>query len=289
MQTNSQKLQTHTLYIVATPIGNLADISARALDVLAQVDWIAAEDTRHSQKLLQHFGINKPLISLHEHNEQQKSQMLLEKLQAGETGALISDAGTPLISDPGFVLVKELRANNINVSPIPGASAMIAALSVAGLPTDSFSFYGFLPSKNAKREAFLQELKQLSPTMVFYESPHRILESLESLVAVFGERQAMAGREMTKKFEQFVAGSLVEILEYFQANQDKVLGEFVLVVEGNNSQPDLVAAETAWIPLIEALLKQNLPVKQISEIVADYFGVKKNQVYSVVQSIKDFT
>lgn len=289
MQTNSQKLQTHTLYIVATPIGNLADISARALDVLAQVDWIAAEDTRHSQKLLQHFGINKPLISLHEHNEQQKSQMLLEKLQAGETGALISDAGTPLISDPGFVLVKELRANNINVSPIPGASAMIAALSVAGLPTDSFSFYGFLPAKNAKREAFLQELKQLSPTMVFYESPHRILESLESLVAVFGERQAMAGREMTKKFEQFVAGSLVEILEYFQANQDKVLGEFVLVVEGNNSQPDLVAAETAWIPLIEVLLKQNLPVKQISEIVSDYFGVKKNQVYSVVQSIKDFT
>lgn len=289
MQTNSQKLQTHTLYIVATPIGNLADISARALDVLAQVDWIAAEDTRHSQKLLQHFGINKPLISLHEHNEQQKSQMLLEKLQAGETGALISDAGTPLISDPGFVLVKELRANNINVSPIPGASAMIAALSVAGLPTDSFSFYGFLPAKNAKREAFLQELKQLSPTMVFYESPHRILESLESLVAVFGERQAMAGREMTKKFEQFVAGSLVEILEYFQANQDKVLGEFVLVVEGNKPQPDLVVAETAWIPLIEVLLKQNLPVKQISEIVADYFGVKKNQVYSVVQSIKDFT
>lgn len=287
MQTNSQKLQTHTLYVVATPIGNLGDISARALDVLAQVDWIAAEDTRHSQKLLQHFAINKPLISLHEHNEQQKSQLLLAKLEAGETGALISDAGTPLISDPGFVLVKELRAKNINISPIPGASAMIAALSVAGLPTDSFSFYGFLPAKNAKREAVLRDLKGLAPTMVFYESPHRVLDSLASLVAVFGERQAMAGREMTKKFEQFVAGSLSEILEYFQTNSDKVLGEFVLVVEGSKPQPGLVAEEAAWIPLIEILLRQNLPVKQVAEIVAEFFGAKKNQLYGLVQSIKD--
>lgn len=281
-----QTIEKGTLYIVATPIGNLGDISQRAIDVLTQVDWVAAEDTRHSQKLLQHLGVQAKLISLHDHNEKMRADDLLVRLQAGEAGALISDAGTPLISDPGYHLVKTLRDRNLMVRPIPGASAMTSALSVAGLPTDRFSFEGFLPAKSQKRLNQLQALALETRTMVFYESPHRILESLAALAEALGsERAMMAGREMTKQFEQFVSGTIKEVMDYFSSHPDKVRGEFVLVVSG---APELQAAEASeWDGLIHILLAQGLPVKQISEIVAQYYQVKKNTVYPRVQALKE--
>lgn len=274
-----------TLYIVATPIGNLKDITYRAVEVLGAVDWIAAEDTRHTQKLLQALGISKPLLSLHDHNEQARSQQLLEKLQAGEKGALVSDAGTPLINDPGYHLVKLLRQQGVKVVPIPGPSAVITALCAAGLPTDRFSYEGFLPAKNQKRLQVLQTLKNDTRTLVFYESPHRLSESLQAMLAVFGEeRQMVAAREMTKTFEQFVFGSVREVAAYFEANADKVRGEFVLMVMG-----DVVAeavCEDAHDALIGALLKQNLPVKQITDIVVELSGDKKKAVYQRVLDLK---
>ena len=283
-----QSIEKGALYIVATPIGNLADISKRALDVLSQVDWVAAEDTRHSQKLLQHFAINKSLISLHEHNETERAQSLIDKLKQGESGALISDAGTPLISDPGYVLVKALRDQGLEVRPIPGASAMIAALSVAGLPTDRFSFEGFLPAKANKRQVVLQSLQSQTQTLVFYESPHRLMDCLLSLKTVFGEsRRITVAREMTKQYEQFVSGTLAEAVAFFEAFPDKVRGEFVLVVEGAKHETEDESDQNDWNDLIDILLKQGLPVKQISEIVAEYFQVKKNTVYPVVQARKE--
>ena len=283
-----QSIEKGALYIVATPIGNLADISKRALDVLSQVDWVAAEDTRHSQKLLQHFAINKSLISLHEHNETERAQSLIDKLKQGESGALISDAGTPLISDPGYVLVKALRDQGLEVRPIPGASAMIAALSVAGLPTDRFSFEGFLPAKANKRQTVLQALQSQTQTLVFYESPHRLMDCLLSLKTVLGEsRRITVAREMTKQYEQFVSGTLAEAVAFFEAFPDKVRGEFVLVVEGAKHESEDESDQNEWNDLIDILLKQGLPVKQISEIVAEYFQVKKNQVYPVVQARKE--
>lgn len=275
-----------TLYIVATPIGNLKDITYRAVEVLGTVDWIAAEDTRHTQRLLQALGLNKPLLSLHDHNEQARSQQLLDKLQAGESGALVSDAGTPLINDPGFHLVKLLRQQGVNVVPIPGPSAVITALCAAGLPTDRFSYEGFLPAKNQKRLQVLQTLKNDTRTLVFYESPHRLTESLQAMRDVFGaERQMVAAREMTKTYEQFVAGSIAEVVAYFDANADKVRGEFVLMVMG-----DVVAeavSEDEHDALIGALLKQNLPVKQITDIVVELSGQKKKAVYNRVLTLKE--
>jgi 16S rRNA (cytidine1402-2'-O)-methyltransferase len=271
---------------VATPIGNLKDITYRAVEVLGTVDWIAAEDTRHTQRLLQALGVNKPLLSLHDHNEQARSQQLLEKLQAGESGALVSDAGTPLINDPGFHLVKLLRQQGVNVVPIPGPSAVITALCAAGLPTDRFSYEGFLPAKNQKRLQVLQTLKNDTRTLVFYESPHRLTESLQAMLDVFGaERQMVAAREMTKTYEQFVAGSIAEVVAYFDANADKVRGEFVLMVMG-----DVVAeavSEDEHDALIGALLKQNLPVKQITDIVVELSGQKKKAVYNRVLTLKE--
>lgn len=273
------------LFIVPTPIGNLKDITLRALDVLASVDWIAAEDTRHSKKLLQHFGINTRLISLHDHNEQSKRFELLSRLQAGEQGALISDAGTPLISDPGYHLVSLLREQAIRVTPLPGPNAMITALSASGLPTNRFSFEGFLPAKAVKKEDTLRALNEETRTMVFYESPHRILMSLKAMSEVFGcHRQVSVGRELTKTFEQFVAGSLEEVESYFVENEDKVRGEFVVVVAGTEKQ---VISVEECDGLIRQLVAQNLPMKQISEIVAEFYGVKKKTVYQRAQAIKD--
>lgn len=274
-----------TLYIVATPIGNLKDITYRAVEVLGAVDWIAAEDTRHTQKLLLALGISKPLLSLHDHNEQARSQQLLDKLQAGEKGALVSDAGTPLINDPGYHLVKLLRQQGVKVVPIPGPSAVITALCAAGLPTDRFSYEGFLPAKNQKRLQVLQTLKNDTRTLVFYESPHRLSESLQAMLAVFGEeRQMVAAREMTKTFEQFVSGSVAEVTAYFEANADKVRGEFVLMVMGDVVEE--AVAEDAHDALIGALLKQNLPVKQITDIVVELSGDKKKAIYQRVLDLK---
>ncbi|MEA3405652.1 MAG: 16S rRNA (cytidine(1402)-2'-O)-methyltransferase [Pseudomonadota bacterium] len=284
MQQNTEN--SGTLYIVATPIGNLKDITHRAVETLERVDWIAAEDTRHTQKLLQSLAINRPLISLHDHNEQARMGQLLEKLKAGESGALVSDAGTPLINDPGFHLVKLLRQEGINVVPIPGPSAVITALSAAGLPTDRFSYEGFLPAKSQKRINVLTELQNDTRTLVFYESPHRLMDTLPALAEVFGaERQMAVGRELTKTYEQFVSGSVKEVLDYFTENPDKVRGEFVLMVMGAIVEEDTDV--TDHDALILSMLKQSLPVKQISEIISDYSGEKKKPIYNRILQLKD--
>ncbi len=277
---------TGTLYIVATPIGNLKDITRRAAEILESVDWVAAEDTRHTRPLLQNLGINQTLISLHEHNEKSRSEQLLEKLRNGENGALVSDAGTPLINDPGYHLVKLLRQSSVDVVPIPGPSAVITALCAAGLPTARFSYEGFLPAKSNKRLAVLATLVEDVRTLVFYESPHRVLASLADFQTAFGdEREMVVARELTKKFEQFVSGSIAEVVEYFTENSDKVRGEFVFMV-GGAEEKEAVELST-MDDLILTLLKQNLPVKQISEIVADYAGIKKKPIYNRVLELKE--
>jgi 16S rRNA (cytidine1402-2'-O)-methyltransferase len=253
--------------------------------VLESVDWVAAEDTRHTRPLLQSLGINQSLISLHDHNEAYRSVQLLERLQQGETGALVSDAGTPLINDPGYHLVKLLREHNIPVVPIPGPSAVITALCAAGLPTDRFSYEGFLPAKSAKRVQVLQSLSEDVRTLVFYESPHRVLATLADLKTVLGEERIMSvARELTKKFEQFVSGTIAEVIAYFDQHPDKVRGEFVLMIGGASEKEAVALSE--WDGLIKVLLKQNLPVKQISEIVAEYAGIKKKPVYSRILELK---
>ncbi|WP_024850561.1 16S rRNA (cytidine(1402)-2'-O)-methyltransferase [Hydrogenovibrio kuenenii] len=272
------------LFIVATPIGNLKDITLRALEILETVDWIACEDTRHSRRLLQHFGINKPLVSLHDHNEQHKKLELIAKLQAGEKGALISDAGTPLISDPGYHLVSYLRENDVAVEPVPGPSALVTALSAAGMPTDRFTFEGFLPAKEQKRLNALQILQNETRTMIFYESPHRLMDSLSSMASIFGvERKVTVAKELTKQFERFVSGNFEEVVEQFEMNSDWVRGEFVVIVSGDSG---VVSEQEDYDGLVKILLSQNLPVKQISEIVGEFYSVPKKAVYQRVLSLK---
>lgn len=219
-----------TLYIVATPIGNLSDVSQRALDTLSQVDLIAAEDTRHTRKLLSHFKISKPLLSYHEHNERRLVEDLVRKLQAGESIALVSDAGTPTISDPGFHLVQRCRRLEIEVTPIPGPSAVMAALSASGLPTDRFYFGGFLPVKAGKKQRFLEELRELPATLIFFESPHRVTKTLGILAEVFGERQGVVARELTKIHEEFLFGSFQELQGVLDGRN--LRGEVVILVAG---------------------------------------------------------
>jgi len=288
MSFHSQATSTGTLYVVATPIGNLADITRRAVETLEKVDWVAAEDTRHSKPLLQALGINQTLISLHEHNELQRSEQLLAKLKNGENGALISDAGTPLINDPGYYLVKLLRDEGVDVVPLPGPSAVITALSAAGLPTDRFTYEGFLPARASKRLACLENLAAEVRTLVFYESPHRMMNCLQSMLTAFGdEREIVVARELTKKFEQFISGSLKEVYGYFEDNSDKVRGEFVLMVKGAPEQShNGEAASIEQDKMIQVMLKQALPVKQISEIIAELTGQKKKPIYQRVLELK---
>lgn len=282
---NAQK--TGLLYVVSTPIGNLGDITHRAVETLEKVDWIAAEDTRHTKQLLTSLGLHKNLISLHEHNEQQRTEQLLNKLQDGECGALVSDAGTPLINDPGYHLVKTLRENEVAVVPIPGVSAVITALSCAGLPTDRFTYEGFLPAKNSKRVQQLQTLEQEERTMVFYESPHRLMDCLASMREVFGgQRSLVVGRELTKKFEQFVSGTIDEVIGYFIDNSDRVRGEFVLIISGAEAISDQQAAALDTDKMIVVMLSQNLPVKQIAEIVSQLSGEKKKSIYQRALELK---
>lgn len=285
---NATQNQTGCLYVVATPIGNLGDVTNRALDTLKKVDWVAAEDTRHTKQLLTALGIQQNLISLHEHNEQQRAEQLLQRLKQGEQGALVSDAGTPLINDPGYHLVKLLREHEIAVVPVPGVSAVITALSCAGLPTDRFTYEGFLPAKNSKRLQSLQKLCLESRTMVFYESPHRLLESLSSMKEVFGDdREVVIGRELTKKFEQFVSGSFVEVLGYFTENLDRVRGEFVVMVAGKiESEEQSEGAALDVDKMIKVMLEQNLPVKQISEMISQITGEKKKSIYQRTLEMK---
>ncbi|KUJ73078.1 tetrapyrrole methylase [Thiomicrospira sp. WB1] len=275
------------MYVIATPIGHLEDLSQRAARLLGEVDWIAAEDTRHSQTLLQSLGVKTPLISLHEHNEAARTETLLPRLQAGEVGALISDAGTPLINDPGYTLVRRLREAGIAVKPVPGPSAVIAALSAAGLPTDRFAYEGFLPAKPGKRQQALKALASEARTLVFYESPHRLLASLEAFALCFPDRTLVVAKELTKRFETFVSGAPGQVHQWFSANTDAVRGEFVLMLEGQTRKTE--EPETGGDPqaLIDAMLTQGLPVKQIAEILSQALSQKKKALYQRVQARKD--
>ena len=268
-----------TLYIVATPIGNLNDITLRAIEILKNVDLIAAEDTRHSGLLLQHLGIKAKLFALHDHNEQEKSQILIEKLNSGLSIALISDAGTPLINDPGYHLVKACRENDIKVVPIPGACAAIAALSVAGLPSDKFSYEGFLPAKSKARQDYLTTLVNETRTMIFYESTHRLLDTLQDMQTVFGtDKQIVLAKELTKTWETIVSYSVNQLIYWLNEDVTRQKGEFVLIVEGHTkSDKDI---DPNVINTLKLLVKE-LPLKKAAAITAEIYGLKKNQLYQI--------
>ena len=266
-----------TLYVVATPIGNLADLSPRAQEVLRSVAAICAEDTRHTGQLLSHFGISKPLVALHDHNEEAMAQRVVARLQGGESLAVVSDAGTPLVSDPGFRLVRAARAAGIKVSPVPGACAAIAALSVAGLPSDRFVFEGFLPAKAAARRDRLQRLASETGTLVFYESSHRIAESLADMAMAFGaERPAVVARELTKLFETVLDGSLAQLLATVQADDNQRKGEFVVMVQGAG---DDEAAKVAEGRRLYARLNEHLPPSTAAKLAAELSGAPRKALY----------
>ncbi|RAS24033.1 16S rRNA (cytidine1402-2'-O)-methyltransferase [Pseudomonas sp. URMO17WK12:I5] len=270
-----------TLYVVATPIGNLDDMSARALKVLADVALIAAEDTRHSVRLLQHFGIDTPLAACHEHNERDEGGRFITKLLTGEDVALVSDAGTPLISDPGYHLVRQARAAGVSVVPVPGACALIAALSAAGLPSDRFIFEGFLPAKAAGRRARLEQVKEEPRTLIFYEAPHRILECLEDMELVFGgERPALLARELTKTFETLKGLPLAELRAFVAGDSNQQRGECVVLV-GGWSAPEGEDAISAEAQRVLDLLLAELPLKRAAALAAQITGVRKNLLYQV--------
>lgn len=271
-----------SLYIVATPIGNLEDISRRALKILSEVTLIAAEDTRHSRILLQNFAIRTPLVAYHDHNESNATDTLIDKLLAGDDIALISDAGTPLISDPGYRIVKRAQESGIDVIPIPGASAMVAALSVAGLPTDRFHFEGFLASKSTGRRSRLEALQNLSSTLIFYEGPHRIEAMVADLVLVLGEsRLGTISREMTKRFEQISYGSLADLLAKLQSGEIPAKGEFVVIVEGGEDHIGNYEEEQLMSILIE-----ELPPRKAAGIAHKLTGVSKKQLYEIALKLK---
>jgi 16S rRNA (cytidine1402-2'-O)-methyltransferase len=275
-----------TLYIVATPIGNLEDISARAIAVLKQVDLIAAEDTRHSKRLLQHFAIATSLTSYHDFSSDSEVKKLLDELDAGRSLALISDAGTPLISDPGYRLVEMARSRGISVIPVPGASAVIAALSVAGIPSDRFYFEGFLPAKSTQRCKRLAALADETSTLVFYESPHRIVACLNDMAAVIAEpnkRKVFVARELTKKFESHFLGSLLEAASWVASDENNSRGEFVLVLEGRATKlgSDIDALMLKAIDVAE-LLSAEVSMKRAVALAAQLVGVRKNALYAAM-------
>ena len=267
--------------MVATPIGNLDDMSVRALKVLREVSLIAAEDTRHSLRLMQHFGIATPLAACHEHNEREEGSRFITRLLAGDDVALISDAGTPLISDPGYHLVRQARAAGIQVVPVPGACALIAALSAAGLPSDRFIFEGFLPAKSVGRKARLELLKEEPRTVIFYEAPHRILECLQDLEEIFGaDRPAVLGRELTKTFETLKGLPLGELRAFVEGDSNQQRGECVVLVAGW-SEPegeDVIGAEARRV--LDLLLEE-MPLKRAAALAAEITGVRKNLLYQV--------
>jgi len=266
-----------TLFVVATPIGNLGDLSPRALETLKTVAAICAEDTRHTRQLLAHFGVDKPLIALHEHNEGDAAAPLVARLLAGESLALVSDAGTPLVSDPGFRLVRAAREAGIAVSPVPGASALIAALSVAGLPSDRFIFEGFLPAKGKARRERLAELASEPRTLIFYESSHRIEEALDDAVTVFGgDRRAVIARELTKLFETVLDGSLSELAQRVRADPNQRKGEFVLLVQGAGEDADAKVAEGRRL---YAKLSAHLPPSTAAKLAAELSGAPRKALY----------
>ncbi len=273
-----------TLYVVATPIGNLADITCRAVSVLGAVQLIAAEDTRHSARLLQHYGITTPCIALHEHNERAQAEKLVGRLERGGSIALISDAGTPLISDPGYLLVNAVRERDLGVVPIPGPSALIAALSVSGLPADRFSFEGFPPSRAGARLNCLQALRDEQRTLIFYESPHRISATLQQMSEVFGAgRRAVITRELTKSFETVHGDTLENLCIWIEQDTNRRRGEFVVLVAGAAKRP-VNAGLDADARRVAQILSAKLPSRQAAELAAEITGEKKNQLYGYIVS-----
>lgn len=271
------RVQPGSLWVVATPIGHRDDFTARAVQTLRQVAVIAAEDTRHSRPLLQHYGIDTPLVALHEHNEREAVDVLVQRLLGGESVALISDAGTPLISDPGFRLVRAARAAGVRCVPVPGACAAIAALSVAGLPSDRFVFEGFLPSKSAARRARLQELAGDPRTLIFYESSHRVAESLADMREVFGgDREAVLARELTKLFETVIGEPLDQLAERVVADPDQQRGECVLLVAGRGEEVDARLAEGQRV---FAILREELPPAKAAKLAAAISGAPRKLLY----------
>lgn len=279
MITDPELILQPGLYVVATPIGNLDDITLRALSVLRGVDCIAAEDTRHTRHLLQHFGIDKPLLAVHDHNELQQKDKIVEKIKAGLKIALVSDAGTPLISDPGFTLVRALRQQGLSVITIPGPSAMTAALSIAGIACAQFVFEGFLPAKAKARADRLQCLKSEPRTQVFYASVHRVVDDVDAIAAIYGDTRAMVLlRELTKRHETVISGTVATVQHYLAHDEFALKGEFVLVVAGADVVQEQIDAE------IERLLKILLPLlslKQAVAVVSEILGIAKNPVYAM--------
>jgi len=281
---SENKINPSTLYIVATPIGNLGDISARALDILTQVDIIACEDTRHTKKLLSAFAIQNKTLSMHDHNERQRQDYIASLLQEGKSIALVSDAGTPLISDPGFHLVRHCRSLGLAVSPIPGACAAISALSVAGLPTDRFSFEGFLPSKSGARKTTLAKLASETRTMVFYDAPRRAIDTIADVAEVLGsERYVVIARELTKTFETIHSDTADNLLTWLQEDPNQLKGEMVLIIEGYQQNPNEISAQV--IDTLKLLLAEMKP-KKACAIAAEIHGVKKNALYEFALSLK---
>ena len=267
-----------TLYVVATPIGNLADMVPRAIETLQTVSLIAAEDTRHSSRLLAHFDIKTPTVAYHDHSDEHRTEQLISRLQNGENIALISDAGTPLVSDPGYRLVRKAREQGIQIVPIPGACAMVAALSAAGLPSDRFAFEGFLPAKQVARITQLESLSADARTLIFYEAPHRILETLQDMLAVFGaEREVVIAREITKTFETIKGDKLSAMVDWVASDTNQQRGEIVLMVHGASKLEN--AEISADHERIMRLLLEELPVKQASTLGAKITGLKKNFLY----------
>ncbi|KHN50061.1 16S rRNA (cytidine(1402)-2'-O)-methyltransferase [Pectobacterium fontis] len=276
-QDQQADISASTLYIVPTPIGNLGDITQRALAVLASVDLIAAEDTRHTGLLLQHFAINARLFALHDHNEQQKADVLLAKLQAGQSIALVSDAGTPLINDPGYHVVRRCREAGVRVVPLPGACAAITALSASGLASDRFCYEGFLPAKTKARKDTLRDLGEETRTLIFYESTHRLLDSLQDISEVLGAgRYVVLAREITKTWESIHGAPVGELLAWVKEDENRRKGEMVLIVEGHRVDDSALSSEALRTL---ALLRAELPLKKAAALAAEIHGVKKNALY----------
>ena len=274
-----------TLYVVATPIGNLEDMTPRAIRILSEADLIAAEDTRHSGKLLRHFGIGTETVAVHEHNERSQVPKLIEILKSGKSIAFISDAGTPLVSDPGFQLVRAARQAGLTVTPVPGACAAIAALSAAGLPSDRFVVEGFPPAKSAARRAVFEKLREESRTLIFYESPHRILESLKDMAEIFGStREAVLARELTKQFETVRGGGLAELHDWVSSDKHQQLGEFVILIHGV-PRTEWEAIDTEAERVLKLLLEE-LPVSQAAALAAKITGLKKNKLYEYALALR---
>lgn len=281
-----KSMSTHqaTLFVVATPIGNMADISQRAIATLQEVDLVCAEDTRHTRQLFNHLDISNDLLSLHEHNERERTALIIEKMQAGQSIALVSDAGTPAISDPGFILVREVRKAGLKVSPLPGPSAVVTALSAAGIATHSFAFDGFLPSKTGARRAQYAGYLAESRTIAVYESSHRIQASLEDLVEELGgDRHIAIARELTKLFETIISGNADKVLEQVAADNNQRKGEFVILIEGVQK---VQAGDEEILKVLKPLLEE-LPPKQAAGLTAKITGCKKKEAYNLALSLKD--